>query len=247
MTKVARFVIWICSKFTRKEIELIINGLVDVLNNRNPEVKPKDDFKQKHPQYRSFSVDPQPPLPQNPDAKLKRSSKHYKLMLADYETLHGKPLKPVKRHQTSPALPPSTVCPRCCAPHIYLYYNDGRQRSQIKCKVCGHLFLISLRFRQKKLNTSAPIAIMRYLSGKSARKLLSINAVMTPVRIVSRTLTNLMLQSVSCAQTVLLNSSCAINIVSTALHPARYSIQHHSNQKSTSPKFTTQATSWDLS
>ena len=35
MSKIARFVIWICSKFTRVEIEQIINGLLDVLNNRN--------------------------------------------------------------------------------------------------------------------------------------------------------------------------------------------------------------------
>jgi len=39
--KTARFVIWICSKFTRQEIEEIIQGLLDVLANRNPEVKPK--------------------------------------------------------------------------------------------------------------------------------------------------------------------------------------------------------------
>jgi hypothetical protein len=30
MTKIARFVIWICSKFTMNEIEQIINGLLDV-------------------------------------------------------------------------------------------------------------------------------------------------------------------------------------------------------------------------
>jgi hypothetical protein len=34
--KTARFVIWICSKFTRQEIEEIIQGLLDVLANRNP-------------------------------------------------------------------------------------------------------------------------------------------------------------------------------------------------------------------
>ena len=57
MKKTTRFVIWICSKFTRKEIEQIIQGLMEVLANRNPEVKPKDDFKEKHPNYRNFSVD----------------------------------------------------------------------------------------------------------------------------------------------------------------------------------------------
>ena len=36
MKKTARFVIWICSKFTGEEIEEIISGLLDVLANRNP-------------------------------------------------------------------------------------------------------------------------------------------------------------------------------------------------------------------
>lgn len=36
----------------------------------------------------------------------------------------------------------------CCnAPSSYLYFNDGKKRSQIKCKVCGHLFQIQHRFR----------------------------------------------------------------------------------------------------
>ena len=69
MSKIARFVIWICSKFTRTEIEQIINGLLDVINNRNPEVKPKDAFKEQHPNYRKFSVDPNPPLTKKPDTK----------------------------------------------------------------------------------------------------------------------------------------------------------------------------------
>jgi hypothetical protein len=63
---IARFVIWICSKFTRVEIEQIAAGLLDVLQNRNPEVKPRDDFKEKHPNYRQFVVDPLPPLTEPP-------------------------------------------------------------------------------------------------------------------------------------------------------------------------------------
>ena len=54
MNKITRFVIWICSKFTREEIEKIIQGLSDVLDNRDPDVKPKDDFKRKHPHYGNF-------------------------------------------------------------------------------------------------------------------------------------------------------------------------------------------------
>jgi len=75
---IARFVIWICSKFTRVEIEQIAAGLLDVLQNRNPEVKPRDDFKEKHPNYRQFGVDPLPPLTEPPLQKKhlrKRTSK----------------------------------------------------------------------------------------------------------------------------------------------------------------------------
>jgi hypothetical protein len=77
-SRIARFVIWICSKFTRLEIEQIITGLSDVIQNRNPEVKPKDDFKEKHPNYRQFAVDPKPPLTeltlQKKDKKRKTTS-----------------------------------------------------------------------------------------------------------------------------------------------------------------------------
>lgn len=75
LSKTARFVVWICSKFTKTEIEQIVVGLSDVLENRNPEVKPKDDFKEKHPNYRSFIVDPKPPLTDPPEFKKKTSIK----------------------------------------------------------------------------------------------------------------------------------------------------------------------------
>jgi hypothetical protein len=45
MDQVSRFVIWICSKFDREQIKRIIKELQDILANRNPDVKPKDDFK----------------------------------------------------------------------------------------------------------------------------------------------------------------------------------------------------------
>jgi hypothetical protein len=71
MSRISRFVIWICSKFTKAEIEQIIFGLSEVLMDRNPDVKPKDDFKEKHPNYRDFEVDPLPPLTEPPAGKKK--------------------------------------------------------------------------------------------------------------------------------------------------------------------------------
>ena len=43
--RISRFVIWICSKFDREQIQRIIQELQDIIADRNPDVKPKDDFK----------------------------------------------------------------------------------------------------------------------------------------------------------------------------------------------------------
>jgi len=152
MSKISRFIIWICSKFTRNEIEQIINGLVDVLQDRNPEVKPKDDFKEKHPNYRNFSVDPLAPLSEPPQPKELFPSKDYKLLLAEYQLKHGKPLSPVRYRSSSPRVPEHTSCACCGAPHCYLYYNDGKKRTQLLCKVCNHLFQLNRRY-QKGMKT----------------------------------------------------------------------------------------------
>ena len=45
MDRISRFVIWICSKFDREQIVRIVAELNDVLQNRHPEILPKDDFK----------------------------------------------------------------------------------------------------------------------------------------------------------------------------------------------------------
>lgn len=45
MDRISRFVIWICSKFDREQIQRIVQELEDILANKNPDVKPKDDFK----------------------------------------------------------------------------------------------------------------------------------------------------------------------------------------------------------
>ena len=69
MRKISRFAVWICSKFTKQEIEFLVKELTNILNNRNPEVKPKDDFKEKHPNYRNFYSDPKPPSTEPPKKK----------------------------------------------------------------------------------------------------------------------------------------------------------------------------------
>ncbi|KAF0218631.1 MAG: hypothetical protein FD174_2724 [Geobacteraceae bacterium] len=47
-------------------------------------------------------------------------------------------------------MPEQVACLCCRAPHDYLYFNDGKKRSQIRCKVCGHLFQVTHRFRNDR-------------------------------------------------------------------------------------------------
>jgi len=150
MSKIARSVILICSKFTKTEIQQIIAGLLDVLEDRNPEVKPKDDFKEKYPNYRNFFVDPLAPLTEPPQPEKPSPLKDYKQILAAYELIHGKPLSPVKYRPTSPRVPEQIVCACCHAPHHYLYYNDGIKRTQLRRKLCHALFQVNKRFQEGK-------------------------------------------------------------------------------------------------
>jgi transposase-like protein len=60
-------------------------------------------------------------------------------LLEAYQAKHGHPLKPVKIQDGKP-VPQTEQCPLCKAPHQYLYYNDGKKRRQLLCKVCSSLF-----------------------------------------------------------------------------------------------------------
>ncbi len=73
MKRISRFVLWICSKFTKEQIEFIVKELSAILKSRNPAVKPKDDFKEKHPNYRKFIVDSTAPLTKQPASFKKKS------------------------------------------------------------------------------------------------------------------------------------------------------------------------------
>ncbi|HBY56888.1 MAG TPA: hypothetical protein DEG96_03380 [Candidatus Atribacteria bacterium] len=146
MKKTTRFVIWICSKFTRSEIEQIMQGLLEVLANRNPEVKPKDDFKEKHPAYRNFFVDSEPPLKVPPQEAPRLN---WRELLANYQRKKGHPLLPVNSKDLKTKAPKGSCCRVCGAPAEYLYFNDGKKRSQLKCKVCSSLSQIHPRYRNK--------------------------------------------------------------------------------------------------
>lgn len=68
-------------------------------------------------------------------------------MLEAYQANHGRPLKPVKIQDGKP-VPQTEQCPFCKAPHQYLYYNDGKKRSQLLCKVCSSTFQADNRYKK---------------------------------------------------------------------------------------------------
>ena len=58
MGKIPRLVLWLCKKFTRQELQELVHELEEILAGRQPEPQPRDDFRQQHPHYRDFYVDP---------------------------------------------------------------------------------------------------------------------------------------------------------------------------------------------
>lgn len=145
MTRIARFVLWLCKNFTRQELEEIIRQLEQILSEREPEIKPRDDFREKHPHYRDFYVDPQAPLTEPPSVV--EPTLDWKQLLAQHQKTYGKPLAPVRR-QGGGKVPKQCRCQHCGAPADFLYLNDGRQASQLRCKLCSRLSQIAPRDRK---------------------------------------------------------------------------------------------------
>lgn len=178
MPKIARFIIWICSKFTRLELEQIITGFSDVLSDRNPEVKPKDDFKEKHPNYRAFSIDPLPPLTEPPVAKQPPDLKDYKLLLSEHQNTYGKAPTQVKHRSGSLNVPQLTTCPCCNAPYTYIYSTTASRGLSSDARSVNIYFKLTRDSAKIVFPiSSALIVTMRSLPGNNVKRSLSTNAV----------------------------------------------------------------------
>ncbi len=53
-------------------------------------------------------------------------------------------------------MPDGTTCPHCSAPAQFLYFNDGRLRTQIRCKVCNGLSQLGKEKRTPKTSYWCP-------------------------------------------------------------------------------------------
>jgi len=152
MNKIYHFILWICSKFNRSEIQSIIKGLSDIIENKNPDIKPKDEFKESHPNYRDFSADPLPPITDLNSISGSNTNKNYKELLKDYIKKNNKPLKPVNHHSNSLSVPNYISCPCCNAPNSYIYFNNGSKKNQFRCKVCHNFFQLNKKYSKSNNN-----------------------------------------------------------------------------------------------
>lgn len=124
---------WFCARLTYNELASAIVVFHEVLNYSRSDIDLKAEAKPPH--YREFRVDPVPPLPAPADDA---GSGHldWKKLKKDKELISGKPIKPVKA-RNGKSLPPRIKCRHCNAPKQYLYLNNGKLQSQLKCKICG--------------------------------------------------------------------------------------------------------------
>ncbi|MEI3368607.1 MAG: hypothetical protein V8R03_06190 [Clostridium sp.] len=99
------------------------------------------------PEYQKFKVDRLPTI-------LKFEKVDYKLLLAYYKHKYNKTLKPVQR-RNGKSIPKKTKCPKCGAPHEYIYDNNGN-KGQFKCKVC------QLTFKEANYATKPLVFICPY-------------------------------------------------------------------------------------
>ena len=100
------------------------------------------------PKYQKFKVDKLPLIqPYEQDWT-------YKELIPYWLKRYGKLVKPVARRKECD-IPEDCSCPRCKAPSIYLYKNNG-SKGQILCKVCDALFSPEEGNRFSSLNLRCP-------------------------------------------------------------------------------------------
>jgi len=138
MHNVLSLVRWFCSQLTRDELLKALALLLEVFDGDRDGIRLRSEFREQHPHHRQFSVDTALPLTQ-PPASERPPSLDWRTLLAEYRLAHGHDPEPVRRKHGSLMPPADCHCEHCGAPAAWLYVNDGRKRSQLRCKLCAAL------------------------------------------------------------------------------------------------------------
>jgi len=119
---------WLCRTLTKQQVVLIIDFLKQIVSD------PESVFKKADPElpnYRSFKVDPEPPIVY----KVEKSEIYFKHIIKE------KNIKPIS-HRCKNRSEKHIRCPHCHATHDYIYINNGKTQKSIQysCKVCKKTF-----------------------------------------------------------------------------------------------------------
>ncbi len=100
------------------------------------------------PKYQKYKIDELPKIqPYSQDWD-------YNDLIPYWHKRYGKLIKPIRRRSECD-IPEDCSCPRCKAPSIYLYKNNG-SKGQLNCKVCDALFSPEEGNRFSSLNLRCP-------------------------------------------------------------------------------------------
>jgi transposase-like protein len=146
-----KLVRWFCRRLTFNDLASVVPVLQEVLTgSRKIELKPAED---RPPHYRQFRVDPTPPLLQPPEPKSEVAD--WQVLQQQHKEQHGKPIATV-RHRGGRVVPEKCRCQHCNAPARYLYMNNGKIGSQIRCKICKRTTPTSQSRRESKSSYWCP-------------------------------------------------------------------------------------------
>lgn len=138
MRTVQSLVSWFCSQLTENELFEAVSILLDVVMGRREDIELRRRFREEHPNYRQYEVDTTPPLTEPPEVVPAIAVQDWRELLSRHRAETGRELRPVARRGGF-GPPPGSRCEHCGAPEQWLYVNDGRKCTQLRCKVCERL------------------------------------------------------------------------------------------------------------
>jgi transposase-like protein len=150
---ILKFVKWFCRRLTINEFYSAVTIIHEVLNGERHDIKFKPE--KKPPHYRNFRVDAAPPQSE-PLLKTVIPELDWRQLKHDYKLEHGKDLTPVRCHQGAYVPPSYCTCEKCGAPARYLYINDSKKASQVRCKICNSLSVTHRSRRESKAKYFCP-------------------------------------------------------------------------------------------
>ena len=133
---ILKLVKWFCRRLTFNELASAVIILHEVLNDSRKDISLKPE--PKPPNFRHFRVDIEQPLSE-PPAYRSHPKLDWQQLKLEHKQKYKKELRPVSRHHGAQVPSASCSCDHCGAPARYLYINDGKKASQVRCKICNSL------------------------------------------------------------------------------------------------------------